>query len=200
MSPLLEQLIDALRILPGVGPKTVQRKVLHLVERNPEGGLRLADCLKATIEGIGHCKKCRNLTEQELCSICANSARDARQVCVVESPADVIAIEHAGGFRGHYFVLMGHLSPIDGIGPDDLGINVLCETVKSDQVDEVILAINPTVEGEATAHYLSEMFRSSHVTVSKLAHGIPVGGELEYIDGGTIAHALEGRIKIDAGN
>jgi len=196
MSPLIEQLIEALRILPGVGPKSAQRMVLHMLERNPRGGLNLAECLKATIEGVGHCKKCRNLTEHDLCSICENPARNDAQICVVENPADVIAIEQAGGYRGHYFVLMGHLSPIDGIGPDDLGIDQLVENTKAGQVEEVILAVNPTVEGEATSHYISELLRPANITLSRLAHGIPVGGELEYIDGGTIAHALEGRNKI----
>jgi recombination protein RecR len=196
MSPLIEQLIEALRILPGVGPKSAQRMVLHLLERNPQGGLNLAECLRATIEGVDHCKKCRNLTEHDLCSICVNPARNAAQICVVESPADVIAIEQAGGYRGHYFVLMGHLSPIDGIGPADLGIDSLVEQVEAGQVEEVILAVNPTVEGEATSHYISELLRPANITLSRLAHGIPVGGELEYIDGGTIAHALEGRKNI----
>jgi recombination protein RecR len=193
MSPLIEQLIEALRILPGVGPKSAQRMVLHLLERNPQGGLKLADCLKATIEGIDHCSKCRNLTENDLCSICDNPARNKAQICVVENPADVIAIEQAGGYKGHYFVLMGHLSPIDGVGPNDLGISDLVHNVKSGQVEEVILAVNPTVEGEATSHYISELLRPANITLSRLAHGIPVGGELEYIDGGTIAYALEGR-------
>jgi recombination protein RecR len=193
MSPLIEQLIEALRILPGVGPKSAQRMVLHLLERNPQGGLHLANCLKATIEGVDHCKKCRNLTENELCSICENPARNDAQICVVESPADVIAIEQAGGYRGHYFVLMGHLSPIDGVGPGDLGIDALVDRVSAGQVKEVIMAVNPTVEGEATSHYISELLRPAKITLSRLAHGIPVGGELEYIDSGTIAHALEGR-------
>lgn len=196
MSPLIDQLIEALRILPGVGPKSAQRMVLHLLERNPAGGLKLADCLKATIERVHHCKKCRNLTENDLCNICDNPARNDAEICVVENPGDVIAIEQAGGFKGHYFVLMGHLSPIDGIGPDDLGMDELLENVKSGQVEEVILAVNPTVEGEATAHYISELLRPVNITITRLAHGIPVGGELEYIDGGTIAHALEGRKKI----
>jgi recombination protein RecR len=193
MSPLIEQLIEALRILPGVGPKSAQRMVLHLLERNPQGGLHLANCLKATIEGVDHCKKCRNLTENELCSICENPARNDALICVVESPADVIAIEQAGGYRGHYFVLMGHLSPIDGVGPGDLGIDALVDRVSAGQVKEVIMAVNPTVEGEATSHYISELLRPAKITLSRLAHGIPVGGELEYIDSGTIAHALEGR-------
>lgn len=196
MSLLIDQLIEALRILPGVGPRSAQRMVLHLLEKNPEGGLNLANCLKATIEGVDHCKKCRNLTENDLCSICENPARNDTEICVVENPADVIAIEQAGGFRGRYFVLMGHLSPIDGIGPDDLGIEVLVENVKSGPVEEVILAVNLTVEGEATAHYISELLRPLNIIISRLAHGIPVGGELEYIDGSTIAHALEGRKKI----
>lgn len=196
MSPLIEKLTEALRILPGVGPKTAQRMVLHLLERNPEGARKLAEVLKETIERVGSCSKCRDLTENELCSICENPSRNRQQLCVVENPADVIAIEQAGGFRGQYFVLMGHLSPIDGIGPDLLGLDQLELMVTSEKVEEVILAINPTVEGEATAHYISEMLRPYDVTISKLAHGIPVGGELEYIDGNTIAHALAGRKRL----
>jgi recombination protein RecR len=193
MSPLIEQLTEALRILPGVGPKTAQRMVLHLLERNPKGALKLSEILKATIEGVGRCRQCRNLTEHEVCSLCENPARDNGQLCVVENPADVIAIEQAGGFKGRFFVLMGHLSPIDGIGPEALGLDQLVENVVKGGVEEVILAVNPTVEGEATAHYIMEMLKSHPVVVSRLAHGIPMGGELEYIDGNTIAHALAGR-------
>jgi len=196
MSPLIEQLTEALRILPGVGPKTAQRMVLHLLERNPKGALKLSEVLKATIEGVGRCRECRNLTEHEVCSLCENPARDSRQLCIVENPADVIAIEHAGGFKGRFFVLMGHLSPIDGIGPEALGLEQLEENVVKGSVEEVILAVNPTVEGEATAHYIMEMLKSHQVVVSRLAHGIPMGGELEYIDSNTIAHALAGRRRL----
>jgi len=196
MSPLIEQLTEALRILPGVGPKTAQRMVLHLLERNPKGALKLSEVLKATIEGVGRFRECRNLTEHEVCSLCENPARDSRQLCIVENPADVIAIEHAGGFKGRFFVLMGHLSPIDGIGPEALGLEQLEENVVKGSVEEVILAVNPTVEGEATAHYIMEMLKSHQVVVSRLAHGIPMGGELEYIDSNTIAHALAGRRRL----
>ena len=198
MSPLIEQLTEALRILPGVGPKTAQRMVLHLLERNRKGALKLAEILKATVEGVGRCKQCRNLTENDTCSICASPARDSRLLCVVENPADVIAIEQAGGYRGRFFVLIGHLSPIDGIGPEALGLDQLETLVIEGGVEEVILAVNPTVEGEATAHYIMELLKPQPVTISRLAHGIPMGGELEYIDGNTIAHALAGRRRVQA--
>ena len=196
ISPLINQLIDALCCLPGVGPKTAQRMVLHLLERDRAGGTRIAESLKEAIEGIGRCGNCRILTENEFCEICASLSRDEKLLCVVENPADVLAIEQAGGFRGKYFVLMGHLSPIDGIGPDDIGIDQLSERVRRDSVKEVILATNSTVEGEATAHYVSEQLRPMGVEISRIAHGIPFGGELEYVDGGTLAHAMEGRKKI----
>ncbi len=196
MSPLIEQLTEALRILPGVGPKTAQRMVLHLLERNRKGALKLAEILKTTIEEVGRCQRCRNLTEDEICSICANPARDERLLCIVENPADVIAIEQAGGYRGRFFVLLGHLSPIDGIGPDTLGLDQLEASVVKGGVEEVILAVNPTVEGEATAHYIIELLKPHQVEISRLAHGIPMGGELEYIDGNTIAHALAGRRRV----
>lgn len=196
ISPLISQLIEALCCLPGVGPKTAQRMVLHLLERDRAGGTRIAESLKNAIEGVGRCQNCRILTENDVCEICASRSRDETLLCVVENPADVLAIEQAGGFRGKYFVLMGHLSPIDGIGPDALGIDHLLERVRNDSVKEVILATNSTVEGEATAHYVSELLRPMAVEISRIAHGIPFGGELEFVDGGTLAHAMEGRKKI----
>lgn len=196
ISPLISQLIEALCCLPGVGPKTAQRMVLHLLERDRAGGTRIAESLKNAIEGVGRCQNCRILTENDVCEICASRSRDETLLCVVENPADVLAIEQAGGFRGKYFVLMGHLSPIDGIGPDALGIDHLLERVRKDSVKEVILATNSTVEGEATAHYVSELLRPMAVEISRIAHGIPFGGELEFVDGGTLAHAMEGRKKI----
>lgn len=196
ISPLISQLIEALCCLPGVGPKTAQRMVLHLLERDRAGGTRIAESLKSAIEGVGRCQNCRILTENDVCEICASRSRDETLLCVVENPADVLAIEQAGGFRGKYFVLMGHLSPIDGIGPDALGIDHLLERVRNDSVKEVILATNSTVEGEATAHYVSELLRPMAVEISRIAHGIPFGGELEFVDGGTLAHAMEGRKKI----
>jgi len=192
-SPALVALIDALRSLPGVGPKSAQRMAFHLLQDARPAARGLAAALTAALERVGRCRRCRMLTEGELCSICANPQRDAALVCVVESPADVVAIEQSGGFRGHYFVLMGHLSPLDGIGPEQLGAREFEALLATGSVREVILATNPTVEGEATAHLFSELVRQHGITASRIAHGVPVGGELEYIDGGTLAHALAGR-------
>lgn len=193
-SPLVQELIDAFKCLPGVGAKSAQRMAFHLLERNRQGGAKLAGKLEQAMENVGHCQQCRNFTEQPLCEICSSPKRSiAELLCVVESPADVIAIEQTGDFQGRYFVLMGHLSPIDGIGPQDLGLDLLAEQLKQGQIKEVILATNPTVEGEATAHYIAEMASSSGVNISRIAHGVPVGGELEYVDGNTLSHALSGR-------
>lgn len=192
-SPLIDELMSSLRCLPGVGPKSAQRMALHLLERDRVGAERLAKSLHKAIEGVGRCKRCRTLTEQELCGICRNERRDNTLLCVVETPADVLAIEQAGTYQGKYFVLLGHLSPIDGIGPDDIGIDQLIQLLQQEPVTEVILATNPTVEGEATAFYISERARNLNVTVSRIAHGVPLGGELEFIDGGTLAHAFSSR-------
>ena len=192
-SPLIMRLMEALQCLPGVGPKSAQRMVLHLLERDRQGAGQLAEALKAAAEGVGHCQRCRTLTEKDLCDICSHPERESGLLCVVETPADVLAIEQAGGFHGRYFVLMGHLSPIDGVGPEDIGIDQLLAQVEVGGVKEVILATNPTVEGEATAHYLASSLRRLGVKVSRIAHGVPLGGELEYIDGGTLMHAFAGR-------
>lgn len=191
--PLLEQLIDALRCLPGVGPKSAQRMALHLLERNREGGKHLSTVLDESMERIGRCGECRNLTELERCQICANDQRDSDLLCIVESPSDVIAIEQATGYRGRYFVLMGHLSPLDGVGPADLGLDQLGERLAQNPPAEVIIATNPTVEGEATAYYLQRMAQKHDVSVSRIAHGVPLGGELEFTDQSTIAHAFSSR-------
>ena len=192
-SPLLQRLVDALRALPGVGPKSAQRMAFQLLERNRAGALALAEALQAAVEGLGHCERCRMLTEGRLCEICTNVKRDAALVCVVETPADVQAIESATGFRGQYFVLMGHLSPLDGIGPDELGLPLLEKRLDEGGVSELILATNPTVEGEATAHYLAQLAARRSIRATRIAHGVPIGGELEYIDGGTLSHAFSGR-------
>jgi recombination protein RecR len=197
-SPLIDELMSSLRCLPGVGPKSAQRMALHLLERDREGAERLAQSLHKAVEGVGRCQRCRTLTEQPLCGICNNSRRDNNIICVVETPADVLAIEQAGTYQGKYFVLLGHLSPIDGIGPEDIGIdqlmNLLRETDASGEpIKEIILATNPTVEGEATAYYISERAKQHHVSVTRIAHGVPLGGELEFIDGGTLAHAFSSR-------
>jgi recombination protein RecR len=191
--PLLEQLIEALRCLPGVGPKSAQRMSLHLLERDRDGGKYLSTVLIDAMERIGRCSECRNLTEQEVCQICANDQRDRQQLCIVESPSDVIAIEHATGYRGRYFVLMGHLSPLDGIGPADLGLDQLADRLAQSPPAEMIIATNPTVEGEATAYYLQRMAQKHGVQVSRIAHGVPLGGELEFTDQSTIAHAFTTR-------
>jgi recombination protein RecR len=195
-TPILARLIDALRCLPGVGPKSAQRMAFYLLERDRDGGRALAQSLAEALSAVGHCKRCRMLTESELCSICGSPGRDAAQLCVVESPADVVAIEQSGGFRGRYFVLMGHLSPLDGVGPAELGLAEFERVLGEGEVREVILATNPTVEGEATAHYLGELALRRGLKASRIAHGVPVGGELEYVDGGTLAHALAGRTSV----
>ena len=190
---LIAQLTDALRYLPGVGPKSAQRMTYHLLQHNREGGRRLAETLLAAMEHVGHCKLCRTLTEQEICPLCSSAQRDHAQLCVVESPADVQALEQYTGYRGLYFVLMGHLSPLDGIGPEELGLAQLEARLADGAINEVILATNPTVEGEATAHYIGEMVHARGIKASRIAHGVPLGGELEYIDGGTLSHAFAGR-------
>ena len=194
--PLLEQLIDALRCLPGVGQKSAQRMAYHLLERDREGGLRLAGALAEAVERVGHCESCRDFSETPLCAICASSSRDRSLLCAIESPADRLVIEQATGFRGLYFVLQGRLSPLDGIGPRELGLDKLAERLATGEARELIIATNPTVEGEATAHYLAQLAHQAGVRPSRLAHGVPLGGELEYVDRGTLAHAFGSRIEI----
>ena len=191
-SPLIRQLIDALRTLPGVGQKTAQRMALQLLERDRSGGTRLAQALSQAMEGVGHCRQCRTLTEDDLCPQCADVRRDDTLLCVVEGPMDVYAVEQTG-FRGRYFVLKGHLSPLDGLGPEAIGIPALLERIDVGAFSEVILATNPTVEGEATAHYIAQILVGKGLVASRIAHGMPLGGELELVDGGTLAHALAGR-------
>jgi recombination protein RecR len=195
-TPALARLIESLRCLPGVGPKSAQRMAFHLLERDRQGGRLLSQTLAEAIANVGHCRRCRMLSETELCPICASAQRNVALLCVVESPADVVAIEQSGGFRGRYFVLMGHLSPLDGVGPAELGLDEFESVLAGGEVAEVILATNPTVEGEATAHYLGEMALRRGIKASRIAHGVPVGGELEYVDGGTLAHALAGRTSV----
>ncbi len=192
-SPHLARLIDALRTLPGVGPKSAQRMAFHLLQDGRPGARALAEALDGALTCVRRCQRCRMLTEEPLCSICAASARDAALLCAVESPADVVAIESSGSYRGRYFVLMGHLSPLDGVGPEQLGVRELEAILAEGAVRELILATNSTVEGEATAHFLSELASARGIRASRIAHGVPVGGELEYVDGGTLAHALAGR-------
>jgi recombination protein RecR len=195
--PLLGQLIESLRCLPGVGPKSAQRMALHLLERNREGGLQLSVMLNEAMQKIGRCKQCRDLTELEICTICANPRREQSQLCVVESPVDVLAIEQATAYRGRYFVLLGRLSPLDGIGPAELGLDQLTQLLESNTPAEMIIATNPTVEGEATSYYLQRMAKVHAIKVTRIAHGVPLGGELEYTDQSTLAHAFGSRLLID---
>jgi len=196
-SPLLLRLIDTLRCMPGVGRKSAQRIAFHLLERDRSGAGELSKALADAVEGIGHCNRCRMLTEHDICNICSASGRDDSLLCVVESPADVMAVEDATGYRGLYFVLMGHLSPLDGIGPEELGISILEGRLSDDSVKELIIATNPTVEGDATAHFLADLAGKNEVQASRIAHGVPLGGELEYVDGGTLSHAFFGRRVVD---
>ncbi|MDG1733591.1 MAG: recombination mediator RecR [Thalassotalea sp.] len=194
LSPLVQELIDSLRCLPGVGPKSAQRMAFHLLERNRIGGAKLADTVAKAMVDIGYCQGCRTFTELELCEICSSPKRQLKRIlCVVESPADILAIEQTGEFTGRYFVLMGHLSPIDGIGPDELGLDKLDVLLASGDFDEMILATNPTVEGGATAHFIADIAKKYGINTSRIAHGVPVGGELEFVDGNTLSHAFSGR-------
>lgn len=192
-SPLVDELVESLRCLPGVGQKSAQRMAFHLLERARSGGTRLSDALSSAMEGVRRCESCQNFSDTEVCGICDNPARSIGTLCVVESPSDLLAIEQAGDYKGSYFVLMGHLSPIDGVGPEEIGIERLLRRVRADGVTELILATNPTVEGEATAHYISDRLDGLDILITRLAHGIPVGGELGYVDGFTLTHAFRGR-------
>ena len=192
---LVTELINALTILPGVGKKSAQRMALYLLDRNKDGARILANTLNLAVENIQRCSSCRMLTSNDLCKVCLDSSRDAKSICVVESPSDVLAIESTGGFRGKYFVLLGRLSPIDGIGPEDLGIDDLLKIIIKNEIKEVILATSSTVEGDATAIFIKDHVKSAKV--SRISYGIPIGGELEYVDGTTIARAIEGRVEIN---
>jgi recombination protein RecR len=195
-SRLIGRLIESLRCLPGVGPKSAQRMAFHLLEHNRDDGRQLAEILALAMDQVGNCSECRTLSEEAVCQLCANEQRDRSLLCVVETPADVHALEQAIGYKGLYFVLMGHLSPLDGIGPEQLGLDMLASRLATGEVRELILATNPTVEGEATAHFISELAHVHDVRTTRIAHGVPMGGELEYIDGGTLSHAFAGRQEI----
>ena len=192
-SSLLNELVNALKCLPGVGARTAQRMAFHLLEHDREKGLVLADSMRNAIEKIGHCQKCRTLTEHKICKICSDKGRNPETLCVIENPSDVLAVEQATAYRGYYFVLMGKLSPLDGIGPEDLGLDLLEQRLRKEPITELILATNPTVEGEVTAHYISELAAKHNVKTTRIAHGVPVGGELDYVDSSTLSHAFEGR-------
>lgn len=193
----LNRLIDALRCLPGVGPKSAQRMVYQLLQHKRPRGLHLATCLQEAMQNVVHCRRCNNYTENELCALCQNPARDMSTLCVVENPSDVLAIEQSRAFSGTYYVLMGKISPLDGLSPDDIGLPRLQSLVMSEQITEVILALGPTVEGQVTSHFIRELFRNHPVQISQLAHGIPSGGELEFLDGVTIGSALRNRSTIN---
>ncbi len=196
-SPLLQQLIQALQCLPGVGVKSAQRMVFHLLDKDREGATRLSQALEEGSRLIHHCEICRMLTEEPKCSICANARRDTSQLCVVEMPADVIALEQSAAYQGRYFVLMGHLSPIDGIGPKELGLELLEQRLQAEDITEVVLATSVTVEGDATAHIIAAMAKSHDIRASRIAYGVPMGGELEFIDSGTLSRAMTGRREIE---
>ncbi|MCF6193094.1 MAG: recombination mediator RecR [Kangiellaceae bacterium] len=197
---LLTELINALKYLPGVGNKSAQRMAYHLLDKNRQGGLQLSDVLNGAMQRIGNCSRCRDYTENEQCFICRNEKRDHSLLCIVESPADVLAIESTANFSGQYFVLLGQLSPLDGIGPEEIGMTLLAERLKEGQISEIIVATSSTVEGEATAHYVAQVARQTEqinseieIIVTRLAQGVPVGGELDYVDSSTLSHAFDGR-------
>ncbi len=192
-SSLLNELVSALKCLPSVGARTAQRMAFHLLEHDKEKGLLLADAMRNAIENIGNCQQCRTLTEHDICRICSDKSRNMDVLCVIENPSDVLAVEQATAYRGYYFVLMGKLSPLDGIGPEDLGLDILEERLAEGDIQELILATNPTVEGEVTAHYISEIATKHNVKTTRIAHGVPVGGELDYVDSSTLSHAFDGR-------
>jgi len=194
--PRLQQLLGALRCLPGIGPKSAQRMALYLLERDRDGAQRLVDSLAAALEHVGSCERCRMFAESALCALCTSSSRDPSLVCVVETPADVVAIEDSGSYRGLYFVLLGRLSPLDGIGPDELGLSLLDRRLAGGEVRELVIATSVTVEGEATATYLATVAREHGVRATRIAHGVPMGGELEYVDAGTLSHAMTARVTI----
>ena len=194
---LLSQLIQAFKVLPGIGEKSAQRIAFYLLEKNREGGLNLAKLISTSVEKIRNCSNCRNLTEDTVCEICSDERRDKKIICVVESPSDVIAIEKSGSFKGKYFVLMGRLSPIDGVTPQDLGIPKLVENINSSEVQEVIIATSPTIEGDATSFYIKDQLTENNILISRIAYGVPMGGELEYVDNTTLGRAIQGRREIN---
>ena len=194
---LLNQLIQAFKILPGIGEKSAQRMAFHLLEKNREGGRNLAKLINESVENIRNCSECRNLTEDVVCHICLDEKRNKKLICVVESPTDVLAIENSGSFNGKYFVLMGRLSPIDGVTPQDLGIPKLIERIKSSDIDEIIIATSPTIEGDATSFYIKDQLNDNNILISRIAYGVPMGGELEYVDNTTLGRAIQGRREIN---
>ncbi len=195
---IINQLADALRCLPGIGPKSAQRMVFHLLHKQRQRGLYLASCLEQAMNTIQHCEQCNNYTEFSLCVLCQNNSRNQDLLCVVENPADVIAIEQSHAYQGYYFVLMGKISPLDGLGPEDIGLPRLKNLISKRGVKELILALSPSVEGQTTAHFIQQLLAEQSLRISQLAHGIPSGGELEFLDGNTISNALRNRALLDA--
>ncbi len=196
-SPLIEKLITSLRCLPSVGPKTAQRMAFELLQKKRKEGLELAKVVHEAMNLIANCSECRNFSETEVCSLCSNNQRDHTKMCIVETPSDVVAIEQTASYKGHYFVLMGHLSPLDGIGPEHIGIDLLLSMLIKRSVTEVIIATSCTPEGEATAFYIIEQVKNLGISCSRIAHGVPIGGELEYLDSNTISRALTARTQVD---
>ena len=194
---LLAQLIESFKILPGIGEKSAQRMAFYLLEKNREGGAKLAKLISSSMEQIRNCVSCRTLTEEKVCDICSSEKREKSLLCVVENPTDIIAIESSGSFKGKYFVLMGRLSPIDGITPEDLGIPMLIDRIDESEVKEIIIATSPTVEGDATSFYIRDQIKDESIIVSRIAYGVPMGGELEYVDNTTLSRAIQGRRKLD---
>ncbi|KTD22078.1 Recombination and repair protein recR [Legionella lansingensis] len=194
---VMSRLVDALRCLPGIGPKSAQRMAFHLLQHQRQRGLHLASCLEEAMQTLHHCKRCNNYTEFELCKLCQNSARDLQTLCIVETPADVAAVEQSNAFNGSYYVLMGKISPLDGLGPDDIGLPKLRTLVIEESIKEVILALSPTVEGQTTVHFIYDLLSDQPIRISQLAHGIPSGGELEFLDGNTIGNALRNRATVN---
>ena len=197
ISPFVDDLIESFQCLPGVGPKSARRMVLHLLERDRDAGKSLSKTLLKTLETVGQCNNCRMFSENEICSICTDAKRDSKTICLVESVSDVFAIEDSHQYRGKYFILHGYLSPIENMGPEELGLDQFFNLVSNNQVNEIILATNSTLEGEATAHFVYDNLKEIEpLIITRLARGVPLGGELEYVDGGTIKHALSGRVSL----
>ena len=194
---LLAQLIQSFKILPGIGEKSAQRMAFYLLEKNREGGNNLARLISNSMEKIRNCSTCRNLTEEIECDICSSEKRDKSLLCVVENPTDVIAIESSGSFKGKYFVLMGRLSPIDGVTPEDLGIPMLINRIINSDIKEIIIATSPTVEGDATSFYIKDQIKNENILISRIAYGVPMGGELEYVDNTTLSRAIQGRRELN---
>lgn len=192
----LSRLIDALRCLPGVGPKSAQRMVFHLLQHQRQRGFHLASCLEQAMFSIQHCQRCNNYTEHTLCSLCQNTSRDPKVLCVVENPADVSAVEQSNSYNGYYYVLMGKISPLDGLGPEEIGLPRLASRIERENIEELILALSPTIEGQTTVHFIQEILGNHSIRISQLAHGIPFGGELEFLDGNTISNALRNRATV----